>query len=76
VGSLYVTDKRIVFSGASQVLSVTLKQIGDVRVFSDGLAVIQENKPQPLMFRFSQRAPLIGAAIRAMVDGHLQITAS
>ena len=75
-GSLYVTDRRVVFAGSAQVVSVQLKQIGDVRVFSDGLALIQENKPQPLMFRFSPRAPVIAFAVREMLDAHLQIGAS
>jgi hypothetical protein len=75
-GSLYVTDKRVVFAGSAQVISVQLKQLGDVRVFSDGLALIQENKPQPLMFRFFPRAPVIAVAVRAMLDAHLQIGAS
>lgn len=76
VGSLYVTDKRIIFSGTKLVVSVALKQIGDVRVCYDGLVVIQENKPQPSIFRFADRGPLVALAIRAMIDGQVQYSAS
>src|SRR5437870_3316040 len=51
-GSLYVTNQRVVFAGVSKVLTFKLETIGDVRVYSDGIALLQENKQEPFVFRF------------------------
>jgi hypothetical protein len=67
-GTIYVTNQRVVFAGVGKLLTMKLDTIGDVRIYSDGLALLQENKAEPFVFRMPYGSSLIAAAIRTMVD--------
>jgi hypothetical protein len=65
-----------VFAGVGKVLTFKLATIGDVRVYSDGIALLQENKQEPFIFRFSYGSSIAAAAIRSIADENLSLTAA
>ncbi len=67
-GTLFVTDRRVLFAGAREVIEVPLKKLGDARAEVGKLELLVANRPNPLEFQLSEayRAPVIAGAVRLM----------
>jgi len=67
-GTIFVTDRRILFAGAREVLEIPLKKLADVRAEVGRLEILVANRPNPLEFQLSEayRAPVIAGAAKLM----------
>jgi hypothetical protein len=67
-GTLFVTDRRVLFAGAREVLEVPLKKLADARADVGKLELLVANRPNPLEFNLSEsyRAPVIAGAAKLM----------
>ncbi len=67
-GTLFVTDRRVLFAGAREVLEIPLKKLADARAGIGRLELLVANRPNPLEFRLSEayRAPVIAGAAKLM----------
>ncbi len=68
IGTVFVTDRRVVFAGAREVVEVPLRKLADARAEVGRLELLVANKPNPLEFQFSEayRAPVIAGIARLM----------
>lgn len=77
-GSIFVTDRRVVFAGAREVVEVPLKKLADARAEIGVLELLVANRVNPLEFRLTEglRAPYIAgvAKIMAAVAGMGAVT--
>ncbi len=67
-GTIFVTDRRILFAGAREVLEIPLKKLADARAEIGRLELLVANRPNPLEFQLSEayRAPVIAGAAKLM----------
>lgn len=67
-GTLFVTDRRVLFTGSREVLEVPLKKLADARAGIGKLELLVANRPNPLEFNLSEayRAPVIAGAAKLM----------
>jgi hypothetical protein len=67
-GTLYLTDRRFMFAGHNEVVTVPLSKIASVRDDADTVEVLQENHARPVLIKISEefRPPVITAATLAM----------
>jgi hypothetical protein len=68
LGTVFVTDRRVVFAGAREIVEVPLRKLADVRAEVGRLELLVANKPNPLEFQFSEayRAPVIAGIAKLM----------
>lgn len=70
VGPLYVTNQRLVFAGAKEVVSVPLSKVADARAYEDRLIVLVENQSDAYTFRINEyRAPFLATVTKFMAQG-------
>jgi hypothetical protein len=74
-GSIFVTDRRIVFAGTREVVEVPLRKLADARAQVGTLELLVANRQNPLEFRLSEgyRAPVIAGITKLMAgvaQGH------
>lgn len=64
-GSVYVTNKRFIFSGTKEVTTVPAAKIADVHLDGARVVVIVENRVNPVIVGITQPywAPVIAAAV-------------
>ncbi|MFN0146625.1 MAG: hypothetical protein ACKVT1_08950 [Dehalococcoidia bacterium] len=67
VGTLTVTSRRVVFSGAKRALEFDYRKLLDMDVFSDGIRLAVSNRQTPSTFRVAS-----GDVIAAMINGAAQ----
>jgi hypothetical protein len=67
-GTLFVTDRRILFAGSREILEIPLKKLADARAGAGKLELLVANRPNPLEFELSEayRAPVIAGAAKLM----------
>ena len=67
-GTIFVTDRRILFAGAREIVEVPLKKLADARADVGRLELLVANRPNPLEFTLSEayRAPVIAGAAKLM----------
>lgn len=70
VGSVYVTNKRFIFAGNKEVVSVPIAKIADVHLEGARVVVIVENRVNPMVVGITQPywAPVIAAAAQRMAS--------
>jgi hypothetical protein len=49
-GTLTITDKRLIFSGAMKNLNIELKKLISIEPYEDGISVSKEGKEHPAYF--------------------------
>lgn len=69
IGTVFVTDRRVLFAGGREVVEVPLRKLADARAEVGKLELLVANKPNPLEFQFSEayRAPVIAGIVKLMV---------
>ena len=70
VGTLYVTNQRVIFAGQTEITSVPVKKVADVRVAASDLIVLSENRKTPFILRTPSKygSVVAAAAIRRVAD--------
>ncbi len=62
VGTIYITNKRLIFIGSSTNRPIRYSQILDFEVYSDGISIVKETGKSPV-FMISSGAPLAGTIL-------------
>ena len=67
-GTIFITDQRVVFAGAREVVEVPLRKLADARAEVGRLDLLVANRPNPLEFLLAEayRAPVIAGIAKLM----------
>jgi hypothetical protein len=71
-GTLYVTSKRLVFSGAKSTIDIPLAKLVEVNAYSDGVSVHASNRKTAPLFRVASGPPVaavLSAAAQEVIGG-------
>jgi hypothetical protein len=60
-GTLTITNKRLVFSGAVKNISIELKKIVSIDPYEDGISLSKEGKERPAYFTNVDKQKIIAA---------------
>jgi hypothetical protein len=73
VGNLYVTNQRVIFAGSSEITSVPVKKVSDVRIAGSDVVILSENRKTPFILRTPTKygSVVAAAAIRRVTDDAL-----
>lgn len=85
VGTLTITNKRLIFTGTMKTLNYNLSKIMSITEFSDGIAIQRENKQKTEYFtdtdniiltytrnNITNETPFHGALIKAAIMGQIE----
>lgn len=67
VGTLYVTSKRLVFSGNKSTIDIPLAKLVEINAYSDGVSVHASNRKTAPLFRVPS-GPVVAAVLSSAVQ--------